>query len=88
MARAADRVSRRVAGAGQGYWQRMDDTESTPGDDAGRQSDDAGRQSDDIGHDQDSEPTMNAPEEGRPDGLDALTEGDEDDATGGDGTPS
>ena len=35
--------------------------------------DEAGRQSDDIGHDQDSEPTMNAPEEGRPDGLDALT---------------
>ena len=57
----------------------MDDTQSPPGDEAGRQSDD-------IGHDQDSEPTMNAPEEGRPDGLDALTEGD--DATGGDGTPS
>jgi hypothetical protein len=34
-------------------------------------------------HDQDSEPTMNAPEEGRPDGL--LTD---DDATGGDGSPS
>ena len=60
----------------------MDDTQSTSGDDAGRRSDD-------IGHDQDSEPTMNAPQEGRPDGLDALTEGDEDDeATGGDGTPS
>jgi len=35
-------------------------------------------------HDQDSEPTMNAPEEGRPDGLDAL----DDDASGGDGSPS
>jgi hypothetical protein len=33
---------------------------------------------------------MNAPEEGRPDGLDALTgdEGEEDESTGGDGTPS
>jgi len=26
--------------------------------------------------DQDSEPTMNAPEEGRPDGLDALDDSD------------
>ena len=30
--------------------------------------------------DQDSEPTMNAPEEGRPDGLDAVPEGGEDTA--------
>ncbi len=78
MARAADRAAGTVAGSGRGYGQRMDDTQTTP-------DDDAGRPSDDIGHDQDSEPTMNAPEEGRPDGLDALTEGD--DATG-DGTPS
>lgn len=34
-------------------------------------------------HDQDSEPTMNAPEEGRPDGI-----GDDSEATGGDGSPS
>ena len=46
------------------------------------QSDEAARESRDqqpeqqessaLEHDQDSEPTMSAPEEGRPDGLDAL----------------
>ncbi|MFL6079138.1 MAG: hypothetical protein ACJ714_04330 [Ornithinibacter sp.] len=44
-------------------------------------------------YDQDSEPSLNAPEEGRPDGLEALSgddsEGSDDsDSTGGDGTPS
>ena len=35
-------------------------------------------QNDELEHDQDSEPTMTAPEEGRPDGLSALKdEGDE-----------
>jgi len=36
-------------------------------------------------HDQDSEPSLNAPEEGRPDGIDT---GEDDAATGGDGSPS
>ncbi len=44
-------------------------------------------------HDQDSEPSLNAPEEGRPDGLDASTGEDapganDSGAPGGDGTPS
>ena len=44
-------------------------------------------------HDQDSEPTMNAPEEGRPDGLstgDAGSGGSDEgtSTTGGDGSPS
>jgi len=38
-------------------------------------------------HDQDSEPSLNAPEEGRPDGLEALSNGGSDDSDG-DGTPS
>lgn len=32
--------------------------------------------------DQDAEPTLNAPEAERPDGLDALKEGDEEDEAG------
>ncbi|MFM6850166.1 MAG: hypothetical protein ACKOVB_13810 [Terrabacter sp.] len=53
-------------------------------DEAARESQDAARdQQDDLSyeHDQDSEPTMAAPEEGRPDGLDALKD---DSASGGD----
>jgi hypothetical protein len=56
----------------------MSDYQSPPSD-----SDDV--TDDEQTHDQDSEPTMNAPEEGRPDGLDAL---DDSDSTGGDGSPS
>jgi hypothetical protein len=57
----------------------MDDTQSTPGQDPDL---DAGQVDD-----QDAEPTMNAPQEDRPDGLDALDD-DESDTTGGDGSPS
>ena len=56
----------------------MNDTENTP-----REGLDPSV--DDFGDDQDSEPTMNAPESERPDGLDAL---DDDESTGGDGSPS
>ncbi len=56
----------------------MDDTENTP-----REAPDPSV--DDFGPDQDAEPTMNAPESERPDGLDAL---DDDESTGGDGSPS
>ena len=48
------------------------------------QSDSSGGETD---HDQDSEPSLNAPEEGRPDGLQALA-GDDSESTGGDGSPS
>jgi len=41
----------------------------------------------DVVQDQDSEPTLNAPEADRPDGLVALDD-DESDSTGGDGNPS
>ena len=54
----------------------MSDFENPP-------TDSSDRSDDEQIHDQDSEPTMNAPEEGRPDGL--LTD---DDSTGGDGSPS
>jgi hypothetical protein len=57
----------------------MSDVENPP-------SDSSDRPDDEQTHDQDSEPTMNAPEEGRPDGLDALD--DDTDSTGGDGSPS
>ena len=51
------------------------------------QSDSSGGETD---HDQDSEPSLNAPEEERPDGLQALAGDDSDDSesTGGDGSPS
>ena len=41
-------------------------------------------------HDQDSEPTMNAPQEGRPDGLDALDDDTDSDTDvqDGEGSPS
>ena len=67
-----------MAQAALGYGAPMDDTENTP-----REAPDPSV--DDFGDDQDSEPTMNAPESERPDGLDAL---DDDESTGGDGSPS
>ena len=57
----------------------MSDFENPP-------TDSSDRSDDEQIHDQDSEPTMNAPEEGRPDGLDALD--DDTDSTGGEGSPS
>jgi hypothetical protein len=43
---------------------------------------------DDLSSDQDSEPTLNAPQSERPDGLDALEHDEGDESTGGDGSPS
>ena len=62
-----------------GYGAAMSDTQNPPDDELDRP---------DLEHDQDSEPTMNAPEEGRPDGLTALDDDDDTESTGGDGTPS
>ena len=56
----------------------MDDTENTP-------RDTPDPSVDDLVQDQDAEPSMNAPEAERPDGLDAL---EDDESMGGDGSPS
>jgi hypothetical protein len=61
----------------------MSETTPTNGDPQDLQDTSHPAQAEEQEHDQDSDPTMNAPEEGRPDGL--LTD---DDSTGGDGSPS
>jgi len=63
-------------------------SETQPGvDDVTPLSDQSGPETE---HDQDSEPSLNAPEEGRPDGLQGLQgdDSDDSDSTGGDGSPS
>ena len=68
----------RLTGRPTGYDTGMDDTENTS-----RETPDPGV--DDLVQDQDAEPSLNAPEGERPDGVDAV---EDDESMDGDGTPS